>query len=103
MQEILLVKYGEIILKGLNRPVFEAVLVKNIRRTLSCFPGLKIYAAQATIYIEPAEEIKVNTKMFVRSKKKVSATQVYNESEEAKLINDMFRRFSEKPQSTAPS
>ncbi len=56
MQEILLVKYGEIILKGLNRPVFEAVLVKNIRRTLSCFPGLKIYAAQATIYIEPAAD-----------------------------------------------
>ena len=55
MQEILLVKYGEIILKGLNRPVFEAVLVKNIRRTLSEFKGLKIYAAQATIYIEPAK------------------------------------------------
>ncbi len=56
MQEILLVKYGEIILKGLNRPVFEAVLVKNIRRALSEFKGLKIYAAQATIYIEPAED-----------------------------------------------
>ena len=32
MQEVILVKLGEIVLKGLNRRVFEDRLLKNIRR-----------------------------------------------------------------------
>lgn len=47
-------------------------------------------------------KVKVNTKMFVRSKKKSSSTQVYTELEEEKLINDMFRRFWNNPRNTAP-
>ena len=34
MNEIILVKYGEIILKGGNRPVFEKILIKNIKDAL---------------------------------------------------------------------
>ena len=30
MDKIILLKYGEIILKGLNRPRFEKILVENI-------------------------------------------------------------------------
>lgn len=30
----ILVKYGEIILKGLNRPLFEKKLVENIRKVV---------------------------------------------------------------------
>ncbi len=52
MKEIILVKYGEIILKGGNRPVFERVLIKNIKSALSAFSDIKITVAQATIYIE---------------------------------------------------
>ena len=32
MQEIILVKYGEMALKGLNKRTFEDILVKNIKR-----------------------------------------------------------------------
>ena len=32
MQEIILIKNGELALKGLNRSTFESVLVKNIKR-----------------------------------------------------------------------
>ncbi len=56
MKQVILVKYGEIILKGLNRPIFEDLLVKNIRAALR---GMSpdITKAQATTYINlPNEE-----------------------------------------------
>ena len=52
MKEIILAKYGEIILKGCNRPRFEKVLVKNISNSLKGIEGVDIRLAQATIYIE---------------------------------------------------
>ncbi len=55
MERVLLVRYGEIILKGLNRPVFEDALVRNIRHRLRNVGKYKIYKSQATIYIEPQE------------------------------------------------
>ena len=54
VKEIILVKYGEIILKGLNRPVFENLLVKNIRNTLASLGEINITRSQAAIFIEPA-------------------------------------------------
>lgn len=35
MKEVLLLKLGEIVLKGLNRNTFENALIKNIRRRLA--------------------------------------------------------------------
>ena len=34
MQEIILVKYGEMALKGMNKKTFEDILVKNIKRRI---------------------------------------------------------------------
>lgn len=56
MKEIILVKYGEIILKGGNRPVFERMLIKNIRESLKGFSDLKITVAQATVYIDAKKD-----------------------------------------------
>lgn len=53
MNRQVLVRYGEIILKGMNRPVFENLLVKNIKKALRDECSLRIHCAQATIYIEP--------------------------------------------------
>lgn len=39
MDSILIVKYGEIFLKGQNRPFFEKTLLNNIRRALKEFEG----------------------------------------------------------------
>ena len=50
---MVLVRYGEIILKGYNRPVFEDALVKNIRQAIKDEGDVNITRAQATIYIEP--------------------------------------------------
>ncbi len=52
MKEIILVKYGEIILKGGNRPKFEKLLMKNIENAIGKLDNVKITLAQATIYID---------------------------------------------------
>ena len=60
MKEIILVKYGEIILKGGNRPKFEKKLLENIRNSMKNVAEIKMYMAQATVYIEPLEEDKID-------------------------------------------
>ncbi len=55
MKEIILVKYGEIILKGMNRPVFEKKLMSNMRAVLSDI-SVDISIAQATIYVRPEND-----------------------------------------------
>ncbi len=56
MKEIILVKYGEIILKGANRPRFEKILMKNIKDAVKNIDDIDITVAQATIYIEPKDD-----------------------------------------------
>lgn len=56
MKEIILVKVGELALKGLNRRTFEDVLVKNIKRSISQLGPFRIKVAQSTIYITPLQE-----------------------------------------------
>ena len=56
MNEIILCKLGEVVLKGLNRRSFEMKLMSNIRRRTQRCGKFKIYSRQSTIYVEPAEE-----------------------------------------------
>ncbi len=56
MKEIILIKNGEIALKGLNRSTFEDALVKNIKRRLSLILRADITKSQSTIMIEPVTE-----------------------------------------------
>ena len=56
MNDIILLKVGEIILKGLNRRRFEQKLLGNIRWRLSRIGKFKAYILQSTIYVEAAEE-----------------------------------------------
>ena len=51
MKEMILLKVGELALKGLNRSTFEAVLLKNIRRRLKPLGEFAIQNAQSTIYV----------------------------------------------------
>ncbi len=61
MKEIILIKYGEIILKGLNRHIFEDKLVKNIRTAVG--GDAKVYKSRATIYAEPKDGVEVDALM----------------------------------------
>ena len=55
-QEVILLKLGEIALKGLNRKAFEDVLLKNIRRRLGKAGEFTVASRQSTIYVEPAND-----------------------------------------------
>ncbi|MBQ6816382.1 MAG: tRNA 4-thiouridine(8) synthase ThiI [Clostridia bacterium] len=56
MKEIILIKNGELVLKGLNRNNFEDTLIKNIKKSLSGLGKFSVKKAQSTIFIEPLEE-----------------------------------------------
>ncbi len=51
MKKVLLVRYGEIALKGLNRSYFEDVLKNNIAKRLKKYTDIKINKAQSRIEI----------------------------------------------------
>ena len=56
MKEIILLKNGEIALKGLNRSVFEDKLISNARRRLEELGKFGFRKAQSTIFVEPKNE-----------------------------------------------
>ncbi len=56
MKEIILIKNGELALKGLNRKNFEDALVKNLKRRLHSFMDFEVTKSQSTIMIEPTSE-----------------------------------------------
>ena len=49
MKEVILIKLGEIALKGLNRRTFEDILIKNMRHRLNELGRFDIKSAQSTI------------------------------------------------------
>ena len=56
MKEILLCKYGEILLKGANKKYFEDVLMRELRKRAKHYGNFDISRAQSTIYIEPKDD-----------------------------------------------
>ena len=55
-KEILLCKYGEIVLKGANRKYFEDALCREIRHRAASYGNFDVYRSQSTIYVEPEDE-----------------------------------------------
>ncbi len=60
MKEIIMAKYGEIALKGLNRSSFEDILLKNIKRRLESLGRFGYSRKQSTIYISPEDDMDNN-------------------------------------------
>ncbi|MBQ2266414.1 MAG: tRNA 4-thiouridine(8) synthase ThiI [Clostridia bacterium] len=56
MKEIILIKNGELTLKGLNRCNFEDILIRNIRKSIRDLGECNIKKAQSTIFIEPRDD-----------------------------------------------
>lgn len=54
--EVIMAKYGEIALKGLNRSSFEDLLIRNIKRRLSALGEFDVTRRQSTVFIEPLSE-----------------------------------------------
>ena len=56
IKEILLCKYGEIVLKGANRKYFEDMLCREMKKRARNYGNFDIYRAQSTIYIDPKDD-----------------------------------------------
>ena len=56
MNEMILLKLGEVVLKGLNRRSFEDKLTANVRRRLQHYGSFRVYSKQSTVYVEPQEQ-----------------------------------------------
>ena len=56
MNDIILLKLGEIVLKGLNRKTFERKLLNNISYRLKPIGNFKISCLQSTVYVEPQDD-----------------------------------------------
>ena len=56
LKELILIKNGELALKGLNRRTFEDILMKNMRRRLEDLGSFRIIPAQSTFTVEPLGE-----------------------------------------------
>ena len=69
IQEVILCKFGEVILKGANRQSFESQLIKELRRRASPYGTFKIYFKQSTVYVEPTDELCDMDGMYEAAKK----------------------------------
>ena len=68
MEEVLLLKCGELVLKGLNRGKFEERLLKIIRGRLRPVGEYHVHASQSTIYVEPQNGASVDEALEVCKK-----------------------------------
>lgn len=69
MKELIILKMGEVVLKGLNRDNFENTLLKNMRRRLEDLGEFKVYRSQSTAYCEPMSDDCDIDEAFERLKK----------------------------------
>ena len=69
MNEMILLKLGEMVLKGLNRRSFEDKLQANIHRRLNDLGQFKVYTRQSTTYVEPKDDNCNMDTAFERMKK----------------------------------
>ncbi len=69
ISEVILCKFGEVVLKGANRQNFESALVKELRRRASMHGKFNIYFKQSTVYIEPLDDLCDMDGMYDSAKK----------------------------------
>ena len=56
LKDIILLKQGEVVLKGLNKRYFEQKLLANIRKRLKQIGNFRVYCVQSTVYVEPEDD-----------------------------------------------
>jgi thiamine biosynthesis protein ThiI len=56
MNEIFLMKLGELVLKGANKRQFENKLRQNVRRRMKPYGNFDVYIMQSTVYVQPMDE-----------------------------------------------
>lgn len=95
MKEVLLLKYGEIVLKGLNRGYFNSVLEKRVRRALKTVDGEFYYDyAQSTLCISGSDDADMDT-AFEKVKKVFGVATVCRGIQCEKDMEDIKAKISD--------
>ncbi|MBQ8894886.1 MAG: tRNA 4-thiouridine(8) synthase ThiI [Clostridia bacterium] len=68
MEQLILAKCGEIVLKGLNRSKFDLMLIKNLKRSIADLGEFDISLAQSTVYIRSLSGADME-EVFARTKR----------------------------------
>ncbi len=90
-KEILLCKYGEIVLKGANRKYFEDMLCRELNKRAREYGEFSIYRAQSTIYIEPKNDSADIEGMFASASKVFGIVAIQRAAVCEKRIEDISR------------
>ena len=69
MKEVILIKNGELALKGLNRSSFESMMIKDIRRRIKPCGSFTVTNAQSTVTVTPNDDSADVEAAFARIKK----------------------------------
>ena len=96
MNEVLLCKYGEIVLKGANRTYFENMLCKELRKRAQKCGNFEILRAQSTVYIEPLDEFCDMDAMLAEAQKVfgiVAIARAYVCEKSLESISETARKF----------
>ncbi len=56
IKEVLLLKFGEVVLKGLNRNYFESVMIKDVVTRLKKLGKYRVESIQSVLYVTPVDE-----------------------------------------------
>ena len=95
IKEILLCKYGEIVLKGANRKYFEDMLCREMKKRARAFGNFDIYRAQSTIYIEPKDDAADVDGMFLSASKVFGIVAISRAAVCEKSMEDIARVTAE--------
>lgn len=98
MKEVILCKYGEIILKGANKGSFETILMKELRRRAKAIGKFNLRLAQSTVYIEPESDDPWESDidaMYEQAKKIFGFVAVTKAAVAEKNMDDICRTLTE--------
>lgn len=91
MNEAILCKYGEIVLKGLNKSWFEKMLLTDLRKRMKRYGEFSIRQAQSTAYIEPLDDDCDMDGAYAEAKKTFGLAAVSRAASAEKDIEDISR------------
>ncbi len=91
MKEIILCKFGEIVLKGANRASFENDLLREVRKRAERYGRFSVRSVQSTLTIEPLEDGCDMDALFETTRRVFGITGVVRAAVAEKNIEDILR------------
>ncbi len=65
MDNVIIIRYAEIHLKGLNRPYFEKALVSNVQSALASVDGAVVRRGESRVYVENVPDDKLSAALDI--------------------------------------